>query len=403
MFDICIIGGGAAGLVAAITAKESNPALKVLLIERLDRFGKKISLTGNGRCNITNRTIETKNYHGKNPRFTEGFFERFCVLDTIAFFEKIGVPIIFEGDKAYPRSLQAASVTDALRFRVDELHIETLFENEVRSIYRKDDFFDIVTNDKHIRTKTLIAAGGLCSGGAKIGCDGGLLEVLKKLGLKAVSPSPAIVQLKTDTDFVRQLKGIKVNGKATIMRNGKVTRTEQGEILFCDYGISGPPILQLSGHCQNGDKISIDLIPDIDYENLLNMLKTRQKALISRKCDEFLSGLLNKRLGQVVIKRAGLKLDCDVKSIVGSLDKICRVCKDFSLEYKGNTGFLNSQVSKGGLLTEQFDENLMCKSIKGLFAAGEILDIDGDCGGFNLQWAWSSGFCAAKGAVEYLK
>lgn len=402
MFDICIIGGGAAGLIAAITAKQENPALKIAIAERLDRFGKKLSLTGNGRCNITNKYIKTENYHGGNPSFTESFFERFSVADTFSFFEGIGVPLTFEGDKAYPRSLQAASVTDALRFKVDELGIKTIFDCEINAIRKKGDFFELKSSGQTLCAKAVIAAGGLCSGGARLGCDGGLLEVLGQMGLKSVAPSPAIVQIKTDTDYVRQLKGIKVNASATLMRNDKAVRTECGEVLFCDYGLSGPPILQLSGHCKSGDKICLDLIPDMDYDALLKLLKARQKVLSLRKCDEFLSGLLNKRLGQVVMKRAGLKLDCRASEI-GSLEKICRLIKNFSLEYKGNTGFANSQVSKGGLLTEQFDKNLMAKNIKGLFAAGEILDIDGDCGGYNLQWAWASGFCAAKGALEFLK
>lgn len=402
-FDICVIGGGAAGMMAAITAKEAAPSLNICLVEQLDRVGKKIALTGNGRCNITNKNITADNYYGSNPLFAMPFFERFSVHDTCNFFHRIGTPVVFEGDKGYPRSLQAASVVDALRFRIDELKIKTFLGNAVSDITKNGDNFIISCNEK-ITAKTVIIAAGLLSGGVKLGSDGKMLEILGKK-LKFSKPSPAIVQLKTDTDFVRQLKGIKVDAEVKLLRGGREIKTDFGETLFCDYGLSGPPVLQLSGHAKAGDEIVLDLMPDYDFSSLCALLSGRKKVLSSRKNDEFLSGLLNKRLGQVVIKRAGLLLSGEVCTISDAeIKKICAVAKGFRCTVLGNTGFQNSQVSMGGIYTDQLDkETLMVKAIPGLFLAGEIVDITGDCGGYNLQWAWSSGYAAALGAVEFLK
>jgi len=404
VFDICVIGGGAAGMMAAITAKQANKNLNIAIIERLDRVGKKIALTGNGRCNITNKNTTEENYYGSAPQFCLPFFKRFSVNDTCRFFDEIGVPVIFEGDKGYPRSLQAASVVDALRFRADQLGIKTIFETTVTDIKQKGNGFCLWAADKSFSAKAVIVTTGLLSGGIKLGCDGKGLEILNKLGARSARVSPAIVQLKTDTDFVRQLKGIKTDATVSLMRGGKLIKSDFGETLFCDYGLSGPPVLQLSGHAKNGDEIKLDLMSEYEFDELYSLLKNRKKALLSRKNDEFLSGLINKRLGQVIIKRAGISLGDEVKNLSDAdLKKICSVAKAFGCSVLGNTGFNNSQASMGGLYTDQFDcESLMYKKIPGLFAAGEILDITGDCGGFNLQWAWSSGYAAAMGAVEFL-
>ncbi len=405
IYDICIIGGGAAGLMAAVTAKEVNRKLRVVVLERLDRVGKKISLTGNGRCNITNRFIETKNYHGKNPQFTKGVFSQFSVTETEEFFDRIGVPIIYEGDKAFPSSLQAASVTDALRFRCDELGVETRCKEKVNDIKKQGDFFNIYTETGAVCASAVIVAAGMLSGGERLGCDGSVMGILKRLSLNAVAPKPAIVQLKTNVDFVKQLKGIKVNADVLLTRDGHIVRHENGEVLFCDYGLSGPPILQLSGSAREGDVVSLDLMPSTDMTELEQKLFLRKKNLSARQNDEFLSGLINKRLGQVVLKRAGLKMTDPVYGLLpDDIKRICCNIKAFKATVTGNTGFVNSQVTSGGILTDEFDENtLMCRKISGLFAAGEILDIDGDCGGYNLQWAWSSGSVAAKAANKFVE
>ncbi len=402
--DICIIGGGAAGLMAAISAKMASPRCRVIVLEKLSRVGKKISVTGNGRCNITNKRADVSHYHGKNPNFILSVFEQFSLADTEKFFENLGTPIVYEGDKGYPASFQAASVTDALRFRCEELGVITECEQTVCDIKKQGDGYLIITDKCRVSAKALICSAGMLSGGEKFGSDGSVFGILKDLGIKTVTPSPAIVQIKTDTEFVRQLKGIKVNADVTVKgKNGIIKRRDFGEVLFCDYGLSGPPILQVSGDCLIGDTITLDLMPKFDENALFNALTLRRESLKNRACDEFLSGFINKRLGQVVLKRTNIPLNKNVYTISDKeLKNVCRTLKNFYFECRGNGGFINSQVTKGGLLSDEFyGDTLMCKKHKGLFAAGEILDIDGDCGGFNLQWAWSSGFTAGRAATFY--
>lgn len=399
--DVIIIGGGAAGLCAAVYLKMKNSSLSVRLIEALPRVGKKLALTGNGRCNITNKVISLNNYHGKDVSFCEYALSTYNREFCETFFEKIGVPFVYEGNKAFPLSLQAASVVDCLRFAADSLGVITHLDTRVDNIQISGGNYKVISGNMNFLAKNVITATGLFSGGERLGCDGSMLAVLKKAGYKTVKTTPAIVQVKTVTDIVKQLKGIKINANATLKIDGKDIRTEYGEVLFCDYGLSGPPVLQISREISRTEKmaeISLDIFPDKDFNDLYNMLSKRAEILSFRNLDEFFTGMLNKRLGQVVLKLADCKLSCGVSALNSAkLKKITSILKNFSLKVVGTTGFANSQVTAGGLSTSQFDnKTMMSKNAKGFYAIGEILDIDGDCGGFNLQWAWSSAICAAE-------
>lgn len=404
--DIAIIGGGASGLIAAITAKRKNPALRVTVLEGLDRVGKKLITTGNGRCNITNLDLSLSHFHGENKDFCRHALSRFGYNETRDFFETIGVDFVAENDRVYPASLQASSVVDALRFECDRLGIETILSCKVTDI-KKTDFFTLFANDKKIVAKAVIVATGLFSGGEKIGSDGSFFRILKNIGLSSVKATPSLVQLKTETDFVKQLKGIKVDAKATLLKDGKATSENTDEVLFCDYGLSGPAILQISRESARDERkyeVSLDLYPDTDKSVLTDRISKRIALFGQRNLEEFFTGSLNKRLGQVVLKYCGFKLSEAVSTLTfKDAEKIASVLKDFRFKVTSNTGFLNSQVTAGGLSTRDFDDKtMMCKKIGGLFASGEILDIDGDCGGFNLAWCWASGSLAAESAVEYI-
>ena len=398
--DVIIIGGGAAGLCAAVAVKQKNPALSVRLLEALPRVGKKLAATGNGRCNITNKNIIKERYHGKNTDFAVYALSRFRGKKTEEFFHSIGVDFVFEEDKGYPASLQAASVVDCLRFAAEESGVILCTETKVTNIQLSGGLYKVIAGNLNFLTKNVIVAAGLLSGGDRLGSDGQMLALLKKAGFKTVKAYPAIVQLKTEPEIVRQLKGVKVNSLVSLKSDNKLLRQEYGEVLFCDYGLSGPPILQVSGAAVKAQKavISLDLIPEKSLEALTNELCERIKLLKSRSTDEFFTGIMNKRLGQVIIKSAGYRLNTPVSSLDNSsAKKIASFIKDFRFNITGNTGFINSQVTSGGLDTEQFDpKTMMSRDYKGLYAIGEILDIDGDCGGFNLQWAWSSALCAAE-------
>jgi predicted Rossmann fold flavoprotein len=402
--DIAIIGGGAAGLCAAITAKRLSPKSEVYIFEALDRVGKKLIITGNGRCNITNKNLTR--FHGEDSGFSRYALEKVGNHGIGDFFQSIGVPFIFEGDKAYPASLQASSVVDCLRFECDRLGVHTVCGARVTDIkFGKD--FTLSFEDGFARAKSVICCTGLYSGGEKMGSDGGFFRLLKEKGFKTVRLSPSIVQIKTETDYVKQLKGIKIDAVATLLCGSKILAEEYGEVLFCDYGLSGPAILNIAREAfrkEDNFTVSLDLYPDLSVNALYNMLLKRSKFLSSRTLEDFFTGMLNKRLGQVVLKYCGHTLS----ESVGTLSpeqclNIAAKLKNFSFKVLGNTGFINSQVTAGGISTDEFyNDSLMSKKYRGLFACGELLDVDGDCGGFNLAWAWSSGIIAATNAVNYI-
>jgi len=403
--DVIIIGGGASGLCAAVYLKQNAPELSVRVFESQPRVGKKLALTGNGRCNITNKNIELSRYHGEEVEFCRTALEKYDRKFCESFFTKLGVPFVFEGEKAYPASLQAASVVDCLRFSAEALGVITHLDTKVTNIQTFGSEYKVICDNMSFLAKNVIIASGLYSGGDRLGCDGSILQILKKAGFKTSSITPAIVQVKTATDIVKQLKGIKFVGLATLKAGGEVIRQETGEILFCDYGLSGPPILQISREVSRTKakcEISLDIMPEYDYNCLFDMLCERARNLSYRTLDEFFTGMLNKRLGQVILKAAGCSLMDKTKTLEAyKIKKITSLLKNFTFEVTGTTGFNNSQVSAGGLLTNQFSsETMMCKTNKGLYAVGEILDIDGDCGGFNLQWAWSSAICAADAIIS---
>ena len=403
--DVIIIGGGASGLCAAVAIKQISPSLTVRLLEALPRVGKKLALTGNGRCNITNRNITTDLYHGAHPEFCEYALSRFNRQVCEEFFLNIGVPFVFEGDKAYPASLQASSVVDCLRFAAEELGVIVMTDTKATNIQLSGGLYKVIADKLSFLADNIIIAAGLMSGGDRLGCDGSMVNLLAKAGFDTVEMRPAIVQLKTAPDIVKQLKGIKVNAEISLKSDGKILRKEYGETLFCDYGLSGPPILQVSGAAAKAEgkcTVSLDLIPEKSLDTLCTELLYRVKKLRNRNSDEFFTGMMNKRLGQVILKMSGLKLGSKVSELDKSaVCKIASVIKSMSFEITGNTGFINSQATSGGLDTAQFDsKTMMCIANRGLYAVGEILDIDGDCGGFNLQWAWSSALCAAHNISE---
>lgn len=397
--DIIIIGGGAAGLLSAVYLKKQNPKLNIRILEALPRVGKKLAITGNGRCNITNKNINLNRYHGNNVSFAEYALNKYDISYTADFFESIGVPFIYEGDKAFPASLQAGSVVDCLRFAAEESGIIIHTDTKVTNIQILKNQYRVWADKISFVCDTVIVATGLYSGGYKCGSDGSMFELLKKAGFKTVDTTPAIVQLKTENDITKQLKGIKVDAKVSLKSGEKVVREDFGEVLFCDYGLSGPPVMQISRdvpRSKNTMSLSLDIMPEISFNDLKLMIKARTKNLSQRPLEEFFTGMLQKRIGQVILKQCGLKLSDKAEVLNDNLiDRIAKMIKSFNFKVFDTTGFVNSQVTAGGISTDEFvNTTMMSKKYDRFYAVGEILDIDGDCGGFNLQWAWSSSFCA---------
>ena len=402
-YDVAIIGGGAAGLFGAVCLKQRRPNLSIVILEALDRVGKKLITTGNGRCNITNRFATVKNYHGAKKEFIQSVFDRFFVDGATDVFKTLGVDVVFEDDgRAYPMSYQASSVVDAFRFFCEENNIEIKTGCAVKDIIFQNGYLLKTTADT-VFAKAVIATGGLLAGGRAVGSTGEMLSLVGRMGIKCAPLCPAIVQLKTNTELTKQLKGIKIDCNVSLLQGGNVKRTEFGEVLFTDYGLSGPPVLQISRNAVQGTRVSLDLVPKTDCNALIDTLRQKRGYLSKRTLENFLTGFLNKRLGQVILKDCGLKLSQSVADLTDrDIEAVAEKIKGFEFSVTGNTGFNNAQVCAGGIKDSELTDDLESKKYKGLFFAGEIINVDGDCGGYNLQWAWSSASAACDGVLKCL-
>lgn len=405
---LIIIGGGASGITAAITAKDMG--MDVAILEGTDRIGKKILTTGNGRCNITNENIDIENYHCTIKNFPKYIIHSFDINNTTNFFNSLGLHLVTLGEgKMYPLSLQASSVLDIFRLAIDDKNISVYLNSKVSEITKtKQGFKLFTTNNETFECEKLI----ICAGGKsypKTGSDGSAYKLVKKLGHHIITPMPSLVQLKLNHNKLKALTGIKFNGFAEIFVNDKSIRKEFGEILFTDYGISGIPIMQLSRiastNLMQNDKISlkIDLMPNFEYKKLEMFLENHWGTFAYRSILDSFIGILNKKLIPVILKEAGIT---DIHKPCWNLawnekKAILDLLKGWTFEVIGTNSFGSSQVTAGGIDVSEVDsKTLESKIIRDLYFAGEILDVDGDCGGFNLQWAWSSGFIAGKNASQ---
>ncbi len=407
--DIAIIGGGAAGMIAAIRAKEIMPHAEISILERMDRVGKKLLATGNGRCNYTNTSIDIKNYHGKATDFISHALKYFSNNDVIRFFRKLGVlERAEENGKIFPYSGHASAVLDALRFELERLSIKSICGFEVKSVTLCVDGFNISSADgRNLRTKAVIVAtGGKAS--PSLGSNGSGFDILQSLGHTVTCLSPALVQLRCDSGDVRPLQGLKLLATAWACHSSKKLLSDNGEVLFTSYGLSGPPIFQLSSLVAMGkcNRISLDAMPEIDANELMSMLYSRRRELSHLSAENFFSGLFHRRIGNLICRRSGIeKLSIRVKDIDNlTLKNMVYNIKDLSFRISGLNGWENAQVTAGGVSTSEFSPYSMeSKLFPGLFAAGEVLDIFGDCGGYNLQWAWSSGRLAGESAALFVR
>jgi len=394
---IAIIGAGASGLVAAIAASESGA--EVTVYESGARCGRKILATGNGRCNLTNQNAELSNYHGANPSFMEGVMEQFWVEETLDFFANLGIVCkTEENGKVYPYSDQASAVLDVLRMRCELNGVKLVTGFEVEKVQRNKNGFLIQSykRENAYADKVIIATGGKAA--PDLGSKGAGYEILKSFGHKVSELRPSLVQMKTEGDVPKKLKGIKFTGTAKM---GKFT--ECGEILFTDYGLSGPPIFSLSSRYDNHKEIELDLMSDYTEAQLCKLLNERKLQNPSITLENFFVGMLNKRVGQVLLKEVGIApLSRDAESLTYEEIKQCaKMIKHWKFRFAGTMSWNNAQVTKGGVLTKDFNPLTMeSKLASGIYASGEVLDIDGDCGGYNLQWAWSSGYIAGKSAAK---
>jgi len=425
---LLIIGAGAAGITAAITAKDYG--VDTAIIEGNDRVGKKLLTTGNGRCNITNKTIDETlkryealkdneatayrlPYHSNNKDFFLPVLKSFTVEDTINFFSMLGLPLTtLEGGKMYPLSLQASSVLDILRMALEEREIPVYCGNKVVEIQALKSGYRVKAKNAECEQLYTCEKLILCPGGksaAATGSDGSGYTLAKSLGHTIITPLPALVQLKLDYKNLKALSGIKFNGVADILVNGESLRSEFGEILFTDYGISGPPILQLSriasSSLNEGKKVEIriNMMPDTNTEDLDNFLEGHKAMFGHRSMVSAFIGIINKKLIPILLKEAQVD---NIHKPLWELSwkekkAIMKLLQSWTFPVTGTNSFANAQVTAGGVDTREVKaDTLESKLHKNLYFAGEILDVDGDCGGFNLQWAWSSGAVAGRSCAS---
>ena len=390
---IGIIGGGAAGMAAALAASD-NKDVQVILLERQARVGKKLSATGNGRCNLTNLHANEGGYHGEDPSFAAFALEKYNVEDTLNWFRSLGLfTVAEESGRVYPYSDQANSVVDVLRLALERENIRLETGFEVEKVKKNGENFHIEGTGGTVECdRLIIACGGLA--GTKLGGSMSGYKLLRSFGHKCTKLRPTLVQLKSSWPGAASLKGVRANCHAQILFNGQLFAQSSGELQFTEYGLSGPVIFEISRDvcAQRGQWVcKLDLLPEIDEGTLKAELLRRKQTNLP--VSELLTGILHNRLGRVLTKSVGISDYVPVAQLEDyEIEAVCKAVKGFEVNLTEPMGMDSAQVTAGGIVTEEFDRsNMESKLVPGLYACGEVLDIDGDCGGYNLQWAWSSG------------
>ncbi len=406
--DIAIIGGGASGLTAAIAAKEANRAAKVTIVEKLPRTGKKIIASGNGKCNLSNLKLSEYNYHGsvnavdiieKMPDYTSFFTDYLGVLCVSG----------SEGREGgiYPRSNSSNTVVNAMRMKLEELGIEELCGCEVKDIIPEKDGFTLICSDENIRCKRLIiAAGGYAA--PTFGTDGGVMRILKNMGYKTAKICPAVAPLRISPDRLKGLKGVRVKGEISAVSCGKILRTERGEMQFNENNISGICVFNLAYLFSEFERklaLKADLLPDMPWNELKSYLENIRKSRGNLPIEELLTGIFVKNLASYIVKNSIDRPLTDKISTLknNEISAVINCVKFLEFEVCGCSPWQNAQSTMGGIHCSCVDKNLQSRLHKGMYLCGEILDTAGDCGGYNLQWAWSSGMLAGGSCGKSLK
>lgn len=394
-------------MMAAITAARQGALVTVL--ERGDRVGRKLLSTGNGRCNLGNLTLDAGQYYGSSRDWIESALKRFCEGDTIQFFQGIGLLIKNKNGYLYPACEQAAVVLDALRIELKALGVRIIYDAKVNHISREEATGRILVKageESYRFDSVIVACGGKAA--PKTGSDGSGYKLAEKLGHRLIPIVPALVQLKCSEAYLKAVAGVRADAEISVFCGGECVARERGELQLTDYGISGIVVFQISRIVnyilrENKDaEVVINLLPDYTKEEFEQLCMIRSLLKEGRSVEEFFTGLLNKKLMQLFIKMAGLKPQIPVEEAdEGQLRQVYGLCKEWKLHISGSNSYDNAQVCAGGVDTTEITGNMESKKVPGVYFAGEIVDVDGKCGGYNLQWAWSSGYLAGMAAAGY--
>ena len=409
--NIVVIGGGASGMMAAIAAAERGA--RVIILEHGQRVGKKILSTGNGKCNLTNRNLSASGYRCSQPEFPMEVIGKFPVAETLRFFRRLGVVTTERNGYVYPASGQAQTVLDALREKTESLGIQTILECEVKEIRKNAAGFEIRTSAKPLRCSRVILAAGSKAAPAT-GSDGSGYALAAALGHRIIKPLPALVQLKCRGDYFKSISGVRTEAEVSLYTSGRKGTTgrflasDRGELQLTDYGISGIPVFQVSRFAAEAldrdQKVTaiVDFFPDLNREEFFRLLREQRGFLKGRNISGFLNGIFHKKLAALFLKTAGLCGDGKVETLSDkNLSTLCDIVKEMEIPVTGTNPYDKAQICMGGVSTREIDGRTMGSRLApGLYFAGEILDVDGICGGYNLQWAWSSGYLAGISAAD---
>ncbi len=429
-YDVAVVGGGAAGMTAAIAAARTGA--RVVALERNDRPGKKILMTGNGKCNLGNRDLQPSCYYSDNMAMAASVLERFGMEETIAFFASLGLMVKERRGYLYPVSEQAAVVLDVLRYGLEREGITVLTQAFVKEMVpaRRDEpdilqrraqrikdsecqgyLINLQNGDRVWAKRVILACGGQAA--SKTGSDGSGYDLARFLGHRVIPPVPSLVQLHCGEKYCKALAGVRAEGVVRICLNegGKADSIqdcicrEAGEIQFTEYGISGIPVFQLSGSVNQllaqGRRLraEIDFFPQYEEEDYGQLCRQRLENLKGQTVETFFTGMLHKKIMNVCIRQAGLSPEQKADGADRQrLRQVFALCRKLPFTITGSHPFDSAQVCRGGVSLQEVDSQLQSQCSPGLYLAGEVLNVDGRCGGYNLQWAWASGYIAGEAA-----
>ena len=394
--NMIIVGAGAAGLSAAIVRARAGQ--DVTLLEQNSKVGKKILVSGNGKCNIDNKYIDNRYFHSQNPDFIDAVIDGYDFKKIEAFFNSIGLELIEGKDgKMFPMSLQASTVVELLEYEAKTLGVNIVYNCKVNSIDKKEDMFTLETSQGVKKCKQLLLANGSPASPQLGGSDSGY-AFPTKLGHTLIPRHPSLVQLCSDETWVKACAGVKVAGVAKLYANCEYITEKKGDLLFTNYGISGLAILDLSrevstrlasfDYCE----LSLDLMTNYSKEKLINLLLSRIDNESQKPIELWLQGVINKKLIYPILEQSKCKAKLESHLNRKEINKLVHTIKNMKLSISDTRGFKGAEVSTGGINTKEVNsENMESKLVKNLFFAGEILDVDGDRGGFNFHFAWVTG------------
>lgn len=389
-FDVIVVGGGAAGLACAVKMLKSGKNLKICLVDAGERLGKKLAATGNGQGNISNTDMAPSRYHGGNTSLVE----KIACADAYAGARLFNCILCSdEKGRIYPAGRQASALVDSLIFSLKTLGLTACVSGvKVDKITQSDGIFTVYADNRMVGRAGYLA---LCTGGKaqkQFKTDGSSYTLATAFGHTLTALYPSLVQLKTDTKHIKALKGIRADCAVSAICNGNTLAKTRGDVIFTDYGVSGNAVFSISSYVTDKQNVtlSLEFLPDVKAEDIEASISARQRG--GWDTGELLSGTLHNQVGRAVIKRAGNS----------SPKEIIKVLKNFTLDVTGTLGFDYAQVTKGGVKMGEVTDELESRLVKNLFFAGEILDVDGDCGGYNLQWAFTSGMAVADAVLKRL-